>query len=1126
MTRDETVLEAHGFSDARLMASGGAARVYQVVRDGRPLALKVVGVELAPQLVIEARLLVRVGAPYVPVVHAVHHRLLVLEWLEGQTIDRTRPGANGGLSRVARSLTEALANVHRLGLVHRDIKGSNVMVEPSGRARLFDFGLASEGQTIAARRQGTPTTMAPESWEGGAVGPAADVYALGVLLFEVLTGRPLFEGDASTLEAAHRQLRAPAAGLGAALDAVLARCLEKAASQRYPDAGAVLDALVPALENPGAVAPQPARPASAAAELTALVAVHTTLSLPTLAKAMEAEGAVWAGALPHHELPLPRGGEGLPTTAHFFARPHPLGPAQGLANLEAALASLSEVTSSTLHVAPLKVRVGSTSVRISGPALQNADWVQSAGRSVTTEAASHLASRPRVTPTLRTQELPWLDDGSRLPPILAALERPEPQLIWVRAPSGSGRTRLLHELERVLKNTSWLNDPKPDGVLLVDDAEHLSWANWEMLEASTAPGASTRRAVVLVADERLPALRPGLGSRAASFVTVTPTLLADTEAAQLVRVLLAPAELIPDEVVVRLARAGEGHPGHLVELVDVLRRRGLLAPDANTGEWRLASESSWSELTGERSATLAQAALAGVPGALHDVARLLALAEWRLTAEDLQRALSALPASFEARRFDAATALARLSALGLLVQRGVRRALAAQPGPRAVELHRALASVLAERIGLASLEAEASGLLAESLGAEVTPRLLSVGTAGAEAARASRLRSEGTGALAQHAHAAGWQEAALPASTVVGLRALSEGDALSAEGHLTRALALENSDGLRLARAIARRQLEHFAGALSDARAVKGDGAARIAAHLEASLSLDWMNEFASANEEAEAALRLGGEFEAAPSALGLALRLARGRLHVRAGRWAEATEVLAPLCEVTPRPGEVETVLGAFALAASVACVEGALERSETLFAAGLALWARCGHPVVGCALLINRPMLWMARGQVDEALSDLAEAARSSRRLGHAQIERVASHNLAQYLLWLGRVAESEALARRAVALAKLRLGEAAPAADALLLARVAVEKGDAAEARALVRSVGTRSLNPSEALQRDVVLAWLGEGAWTTVLVARDGVVPDELLDAARLAAGAGVREAKAVVEALSAQSNFFR
>ena len=397
------------------------------------------------------------------------------------------------------------------------------------------------------------------------------------------------------------------------------------------------------------------------------------------------------------------------------------------------------------------------------------------------------------------------------------------------------------------------------------------------------------------------------------------------------------------------------------------------------------------------------------------------------------------------------------------------------------------------------------------MGEEVTPRLLSGETAGA---------------LAHHAHAAGWKEAALLASTVVGLRALRDGDALSAEGHLTRALALENSDGLRLARAIARRQLEHFAGALDDARAVKGEGAARIAAHLEASLSLDWMNEFASANDEAEAALRLGGEFEAAPSPLGRALQLARGRLHVRAGRWAEATQVLAPLCEVTPRSVEVETVLGAFALAASVACVEGALERSETLFAEGLALWARCGHPVVGCALLINRPMLWMAKGQVDAALSDLAEAARSSRRLGHAQIERVASHNLAQYLLWLGRVAESEALARRAVALAKLRLGEAAPAADALLLARVAVEKGDAAEARALVNSVGPRSLNPSEALQRDVVLAWLGEGPWAAVLVARDGVVPDELLDAARLAARAGVREAKAVVEALSAQSTFFR
>lgn len=1091
---DQALLQSHGFPDAQLIARGGAARVYRAGRDGKDLALKLVGPELASQLSAEARALRQVGPPVAPELYAAHSRLLVLEWLEGQTlahwVQTSQPAE--ARAQVSLRLSSALAHVHRAGLVHRDVKGSNVMVTPSGEVRLFDFGLASEGQAVAARRQGTATAMAPEAWEGGAVGAPADVYALGVLLFEVLTGRPLFTGDASQLEAAHRQVRAPAAGLGDAIDGVLARCLEKSAGHRYPDAGEVHRALSAALALPAAMAAAEKKTTLARAPvLTALAAVEVALPLTTLARALEAEGAVWAGTV---------------GSAQLFARPHPLGPALGLAHLEAGLAAVGAVERVTLHVAPLTVRVGSASVRFSGSALQQVDWVAAErGRSVSAAAAVHLSGRS-TRPLENGTELPWLEDGSRLTPVLAALAQPQPQLIWVQASSGSGRTRLLQELERALtadgRRVVWIR-PELDlqtlaagGVLLVDDAEQLGWEAWEAIEISTAPGAVVRCDVVVAGDERLPVLRPGLGSRAAAFVTIAPKLLSEAEAAQLVRTLLAPAELVPAEVVERLARAGEGHAGHLVELVDVLRRRGVLAPDARTGEWRLASEATWSELGGARTATLARAALTEVPSGLHDVARLLALAQWPLSEPELQRALSVLPATFEARRFDAAAALARLRSLGVLsstrfAQSGMKRALAAQPGPRAVELHRALAEVLVDQLGLESIEDEVRRALEalDGLGSEERPRFSS---------RGLQLR-----ALANHSHAAGWREVARLAAMAVGLRALSDGDALTAEGQLTRALAFADHQELRLARARARRQLEQFSGALADARAVSGQGATKVAAHLEASLALDWMNEFAQANEEAEAALKLGAPFEAAPTPLGRELKLARGRLHVRAGQWAEATEVLTPLCSVEPRPAEVETILGAFALAGSVACVEGALDRSEALFARGLALSERGGRPVVGCALLINRPMLWMAKGELEAALADFAEAARSSRRLGHAQIERVASHNLAQYLLWLGRIDEAETLARRAVTLARLRLGTGAPPADALLLARVAVAKGERTSARALLGQVGDRSLNPSEALQRDVVRAWLGDSPWRLVLAEREGVVPDELLDAALLA-----------------------
>ena len=100
------------------------------------------------------------------------------------------------------------------------------------------------------------------------------------------------------------------------------------------------------------------------------------------------------------------------------------------------------------------------------------------------------------------------------------------------------------------------------------------------------------------------------------------------------------------------------------------------------------------------------------------------------------------------------------------------------------------------------------------------------------------------------------------------------------------------------------------------------------------------------------------------------------------------------------------------------------------------------------------------------------------------------------------MGRLDEAHALATRAGQLATLRLGEG-PAADQLLLARLELSRSNRKAARAHLDRVTGRELNPSETLQRDVVRAWLGELDWGSVLDEREGVVPDELLDAALLA-----------------------
>ncbi|HWH32626.1 MAG TPA: serine/threonine-protein kinase, partial [Egibacteraceae bacterium] len=125
---------------------------------------------------------------------------LILELVSGQTLrERLDAGPLDAqeAGRVGHELAEALGHAHRLGVVHRDLSPSNVLLDRSGRVRLTDFGIARLSEataTSASEVWGTPAYMAPEQVAGEAVGPPADVYALGLLLLEALTGRRAFPG--------------------------------------------------------------------------------------------------------------------------------------------------------------------------------------------------------------------------------------------------------------------------------------------------------------------------------------------------------------------------------------------------------------------------------------------------------------------------------------------------------------------------------------------------------------------------------------------------------------------------------------------------------------------------------------------------------------------------------------------------------------------------------------------------------------------------------------------------------------------------------------------------------------------------------------------------------------------
>jgi serine/threonine protein kinase len=127
---------------------------------------------------------------------------LVMEYLEGEDLASAIAGNRTGTIRqrlnVARQIADALGYVHSHGIVHRDIKPANVFLERSGRVKLMDFGIArtaSSGLTMVGSVMGTPQYMAPEQLKGLKVTHAADIYAFGILLYELLTGERPYQGE-------------------------------------------------------------------------------------------------------------------------------------------------------------------------------------------------------------------------------------------------------------------------------------------------------------------------------------------------------------------------------------------------------------------------------------------------------------------------------------------------------------------------------------------------------------------------------------------------------------------------------------------------------------------------------------------------------------------------------------------------------------------------------------------------------------------------------------------------------------------------------------------------------------------------------------------------------------------
>lgn len=264
-----------GFRLTAVIGAGGGGRVYaaehRVLR--RRAAIKVLHAHLAvePEMlerfVREAKAVNRIAHPNIVDIQELGtlddgRPYYVMELIEGTDLAselrrRGRLALHEALAIVT-AVADALHAAHRAGIVHRDLKASNVLLgQVDGRplVKLHDFGVAKlvelpPGEaplTALGRRLGTPYAMAPEQLRGAVVDHRVDVYAMGVLVFQMVTGTyPFAADDAAELEAMHLSEPPPLASsrapLPAALDAVIARCLAKEPAERYPDMPAVVAA--------------------------------------------------------------------------------------------------------------------------------------------------------------------------------------------------------------------------------------------------------------------------------------------------------------------------------------------------------------------------------------------------------------------------------------------------------------------------------------------------------------------------------------------------------------------------------------------------------------------------------------------------------------------------------------------------------------------------------------------------------------------------------------------------------------------------------------------------------------------------------------------------------------------
>jgi tetratricopeptide (TPR) repeat protein len=1122
-----------------------------MVDDQRVLKVAHASHELArARLAREAEAMTAIGAPTVPRLY--QHGVLPdgRPWLTMERIRGTNLGdlTTTGPMRVERVLAvatrllDALGAVHAAGFVHRDLKPDNVVIRSDGTVAILDLGLArripedKNDPTRAGILVGSLEYMPPEQLlDASNVDARSDLYAIGCIFYELLAGRPPFVGDANALERAHAALRPSPLGalvtVPPALEVVVNECLAKLRDRR-----------------PESVAPVRAR-IDAIRELTTPIA-RAPHSVSMIRDGKQPAVLLWA-ELPKVDRALLATLSTRKITLVSQRGRRVLGALVGADHADpagAAIAAARELAAAGARVAlHLElVEVGAT--KLAGSAIEQPEaWLPPAPWTgvVLTRALAAVSHAPSVASPLgagfvmlgeagESGELFGRDAllaalvgdaaGAFGPPArgpglavlvgdpaigktaVAAALAPKLRSLGARViagaipPPGSGRTaasvlaevlppgtapsvRAIGDALRAAAQTGPL-------ALVLDDVHLADTDLLDALEYATLGGPALPLWVLAIAAPRLDQRRPNFGERAERrYRAVLPPLDEDA-AVGLTAALLRPAEYPPLRALRQIAAIARGNPLHLRALAREIHDRGAIRTRPN-GEHFLDTTALDALPPIALGPWLAARELAHLAPELVALARLCSV----LGDEVLRDELSAVVELVEARggattTVDVDVGLRELAGAGLLVADGARwvfRQALVQDGIYATtnaDERRAIHQAALDYWSQRPLDA-----------AGVAPR------------------------VALHAEDVGERRRAASAFATLGARAHREHRTIDADQAWQGALRnLEERDRERvralIGRAQARYRLQRVTQALEDldeARAIAvelGDAALEVEALLERATALDWGDDFPGS---AVAATEARARFTTVPDpALGIEVRLAEARSLFRAQNLAEGVAALAAVhaeAKATERP-EAEVIAG---LLLSLGLVDlGRYDEAERVFDALIAMCEQHGDRFHLGVAYANRSWLWSARGDVEKCAADLRHVIQLARESGHASVERIATYNLAESLLWAGAHGEALLLAQRSRAIQRAH-GEGADHFDVMLIARILAARGDRDELLRIIPDLETSELSTSDHVILDVLRCVADDAppeVWLPALVASDDVLgPENRLELGVLALRAG-------------------